>query len=216
MDNKRWFNFRRFLLVFTILQVATILVGCSAAWLGAVDGLLPALSAAVEAVVAFLAALEGKTVSTAFLNAVQKIQQDIAAQITNVQTLIADFKNAATGAQGSILAQIQAVLQGILTNLGSILSGANITDSATVSKLTALVGLAVAAAQAIFGLIPLVSAAISSGASRDVLEAQDHEAAAHVENAHKGLQSAYKIIRDTPTENADVNTALGALPAGLP
>lgn len=206
-------NWRRFWTVFGLLQVALFVCGCTAAWLGAVSALLPSLEAAVSAVIALVMGLEGKTVPVSTSAAIQKIGSDIAAEITQVQTLIADFKaSASTG----LLSQIQAVLQGILTNLADILSGANVVDSATVSKITALVGLAVAAAQAIIGLVPLVAKAMTSGASDAVLEAQDKEAAAHIGNVHKGLQEAYSVIRNTPTESADVNTALESLPAQLP
>ncbi len=209
----RYINWSRFFLVFGLLQVAVLLAGCTAAWLGAVSALLPALETAVTAAISFVLALEGKTVSASVAAAIKKIGDDIAAEVVNVQTLIADFK---TSSSTTVLGQIQAVLQGIMTNLSSILSAANITDTATVSKLTALLGLAIAAAQAIFGLIPLVTTAMVSGASKAVLQAQDKEAAVHIKNAHKGLQSAYKIIRTTATQNAKVNAALATLPTSLP
>jgi hypothetical protein len=206
-------NWRKFLLYFTLFQAVLLMAGCTASWLGAVSALLPALEAAVSAAVSFILALEGKTVPAGVTAAVQKIAADIAAQITNVQALIADYKAAAS--QG-VLAQIQAVFQGIVTDLTSILSGFNVTDPSTVSKFTALVGLAVAAVQAIIGLIPLVSVAMSSGASPAVLEAQDKEATAHIVNAHKSLQQAYKVIRNSATDSTDVNSALQTLPPSLP
>jgi hypothetical protein len=202
-----------FVFVYLLLLTVTCVSGCSAAWLSAVVALLPSLEAAVSAAIAFVAALEGKTVPASVSAAIQKIGDDIAAEVANVQQLIAAYKaNASTGT----LSQIQAVMGAIVTNLGNILTGASITDSATVSKLTALVGLAVAAAQAIAALIPLVTSAMQSGASRQVLEAQDKEAAAHIESAHSALQQAYVVIRTSPTQNADVNTALSVLPTSLP
>lgn len=198
---------------YMLLLIATIVSGCSAAWLGAVSALLPALEAAVSAAIAFIMALEGKTVPPAVTAAIKKIGDDIAAEVTQVQQLIAAYKSAAST---GTLSQIQATMQAIVTNLGAILTGASITDSSTVAKLTALVGLAVAAAQAVIGLIPLVTGALTSGASTQVLEAQDKEAAAHITSAHSALQQAYVTIHNTPTENADVNSALSALPASLP
>jgi hypothetical protein len=206
-------NWSRFLMLFVMFQTVLLMTGCSGAWLSAVSALLPALSGAVSAALAFVLSLEGKTVPASVTAAVQKIVADIQAQIANVQQLIADYKAAASA---GILAQIEAVFQGISADLASILQDFNVTDSATVSKFTALIGLAVAAAQAIIGLLPLVTAALSSGATKEVLEAQDKEAAAHIQNAHKGLQSAYVLIRTTPTASADVNGALTALPKSLP
>ena len=202
-----------FAFLYALLLITTVASGCSAAWLGAVSALLPALEAAVSAAVAFVAALEGKTVPATVTATIKKIGDDIAAEIVQVQQLIAAYQSAATT---GTLSQIEAVMQAILNNLSSILGAGGIVDSSTVSKLTALIGLAVAAAQSIFALIPLVGTALTSGASRTVLEAQDKEAAAHIGAAHKGLQQAYVIIRDTPTESADVNSALSALPTSLP
>jgi hypothetical protein len=206
-------NWPRFLMLFVMFQTVILLTGCSAAWLSAVDGLLPALSAAISAALAFILSLEGKTVPASVTAAIQKIVADIQEQITNVQQLIADYQNAASA---GTLAQIQAVFQGISTDLSNILADFNVTDPATVSKFTALVGLAIAAAQAIIGLLPLVTAAMSSGATKEVLAAQDKEAAQHISSAHKSLQGAYVVIRTTTTPNADVNSALAALPKSLP
>ena len=202
-----------FAITYAVLLAATILSGCSAAWLSAVSSLLPALEAAVSAAISFVAALENKTVPASVSAAIQKIGDDIAAEVVQVQQLIAAYKAAAST---GTLSQIQAVMQAIVANLGNILSGANITDSATVSKLTALVGLAVAAAESIAALIPLVTAAMTSGASKQVLAAQDKEASVHLDAAHKGLQEAYLKIRNTPTQQAEVDSALNTLPTSLP
>lgn len=205
-------NWKRFLLAFTVLQVMVLCAGCTAAWLGAVSGMLPALETVASAIISFVMALEGKTVPASVSQAIQKIGGDISQEIAQVQQLIAEYKSAAST---GLLSQIQAVLQGIVTNLSQILSAANVSDQATVSKLTQMVGLAVAAAQAIIGLIPIVIAKLDSGASASQLEAEDREAAVHVENADKSLKEAYKVIVTTPTTNAEVNAALEQLPQSL-
>jgi hypothetical protein len=195
-----------------MLQFCALLVGCSAAWLGAVSALLPALEAAVSAAISFIVALEGKTVPPSVSAAIQKIGTDIATQITNVQALIASYQNAAST---GLLSQIQAVFQGILTNLSSILSGFNVTDASTIAKLTQLVGLAVAAVQAILGLIPLVQARLAAGATKAELEADDKFAAGQVKSFEKGLKEGYVSIVTTHTPNTDVNVALDTLPRSL-
>lgn len=205
-------NWRRFLLCFAVLQTVVFVAGCSASWLGAVSALLPALESAVAAAVSFVMALEGKTVPAAVSAAVQKIGNDIAAQITNVQALIADYKAAAST---GLLSQIQAVFQGITANLASILSAFNVTDSASASKLTALIGLAVAAAQSIVALLPLVMAKLASGAPASELEAEDKMAAASVGAVKKALEENYVTIRSAPTDNEAVNEALASLPASI-
>lgn len=212
MTKVRWFNWKRFLLLFGLFQVAFLVCGCTAQWLSAVSSMLPALQAAVSAAISFVMALEGKTISASVSQAIQKIGQDIAGQIANVQTLIADFKqNASTGT----LSQIQAVFQGIVQNLGSILSNANVTDPSTTSKLTQLIGLAVAAAQAIIALLPLVGAKLASGASTQELEAEDKLAAKRINSAKSALEEDYAEIISEKTSNTDVNAALDSLPKSL-
>lgn len=208
----RFINWKRFWVTFAICYVAFLVVGCSAAWLSAVSALLPALQAAVTAAISFVIALEGKTVSAAVSQAIQKIGVDIATEITNVQTIIADAKNAA---DPTVIGQVQAVFQSILSNLNGILSGLSITDSATVSKLTSLIGLAVAAVTAILGLIPVVQAKLAAGLSKEELHADDELAANHVKTFEQGLKDGYHVIVTTPTANADVNSALAGLPQSL-
>lgn len=205
-------NVRKFITLFLFLETCILLTGCSAAWLGAVSAMLPALETAVVACISFVAALEGKTVSADVAAKIKQIGSDIQAEIANVQQLIAQFQ---ANADSGILAQINAVFSGITTNLGNILSAANVTDSSTIAKITSLVGLAIAAVQAITGLIPVATQKLKS-ASKSELAHYDKVAAVSVDNAHNGLKEAYKIVRDTPTENADVNAALATLPAQLP
>lgn len=209
----KYVNWHRFWLCFALLEVVVFCAGCSASWLGAVSALLPALESAIAAALSFVAALNGKTVSASVTASIQKIGEDVKAQIANVQALIADYKNAATT---GLLSQIQAVFQGITDNLASILSSFNVTDQASVSKFTALIGLAVAAAQSIVALLPLVAAKIESGATPAQLAAEDKMATGAVNDVHKGLQQAYQAIRNTSTGSADVNAALKTLPASLP
>lgn len=206
-------NWAKFLFIFCMIQFSLMLIGCSAAWLGAVSNLLPFVESAVSAAIAFVLALEGKTVPANVSAAIQKIGDDIATEITNVQTLIATYK---ASASTTLLGEIQAVFQGILANLSSILSGFQVTDSTTVAKLGQLVGLAVAAVQAILALIPLVQAKLATpGVTREELEADDQFAADQVKNVEKGLKEGYVAVVTTHTTNADVNTALDTLPRSL-
>ena len=205
-------NWRKFAFLFGLSQAALFLVGCTAAWLSAVSSMLPSLEAAVAALVTFVLSLEGKTVSPTLSATIKKIGDDIAAEIANVQTLIADFKaNASTG----YLSQIQAVFQGIISNLGSILSAASVSDTATVSKITQFVGLAVAAAQAILALLPLAIHKMQSGASMAELQREDKVGALAVNNADKALKETYVAILADKTENVAVNEALDALPRSI-
>lgn len=214
-DVLRRFNWSRFLLVSTVIWTVCLVTGCTAAWLSAISALLPALATAVDAVAEFVVALEGKTLSSAFVAGVQKVVSDIQTEITNLQTIIASVSGTVTA---SVTQQIQTVLQAIVANLGSILSGADITDSSTVTKLTQLIGIGVSAVQAILALIPVLLARLTATPAPDEAELHqaDQLAAGSLKHVHDGLREAYKTVRDTPTTSADVNTALAALPTGLP
>jgi len=203
------FNWRKFAAVYFILTVAVMLGGCTAAWLTAVSGMLPGILAVVNAVVSFVAALEGKTVPAGLTAAFQKWESNIASEIANVQSLINDLKQSSST---TILGQIQAVMQGIATNLNSILSGLSITDSSTVSKITQLVGLAIAAANAIIALIPLAINRLNSGADEHELQAADKLATSAVNQSLTVMKETYVAIVTEHTTNAEVNAALDILP----
>jgi hypothetical protein len=212
------FSWKKFLKVFAFtygfLLVMTCLVGCSAAFLGAISALLPALEASVSAAVAFVVALEGKTVSASVSAAIQKWGTNVASLITSLQDIITAAKGAATA---SVISQIQAAMQAISSAMSSILPDFDVTDSATVSKFTALLNLGIGLVSTILGFIPLIQTALARvGVTNEQLKAEDQEATAHIKNLHKGFQDAYKIVRDTPTASGQVNAALNGLPAGLP
>lgn len=205
-------NWKRFAFVFAVLTALTFCAACTSAWLSAVSGLLPGIVAVVNAVLAFVTALEGKTVSADVTAAIQKWQANVAAEIQNAQSIIAAYQqNASTG----LLSQFQAVMQAIINDLNSILSGLAITDSATVAKITQFVALAVAAANAVLALIPMAIQKLQSGASAEELKHYDKLGATAVGNAVKTMKETYVAIVQEKTTNNDVNTALDALPPSI-
>lgn len=205
-------NIRKFMQYYAVFLIMLFCAGCSAAWLGAVSALLPALEAAVGAAISFVLALEGKTVPPAVAAAIKKIGDDIATEISNVQALIAAYKSSAST---GLLSQIQAVFNAIGANLASILTGLNVTDSSTVSKITQLVALATAAVQAILALVPMVIVKLESGASPEELGREDKIASAAVQVTTKTLKETYVSIVSEYTENPDVNAALDSLPRSI-
>lgn len=209
-----WRKFwRTFGLLYVVALIATTVSGC-AGILATISGLLPALEAAIMAAVSFVSALEGKTVPATLSGTVKQWGNNVAGLIANIQSIIAAAAGQATA---GVIAQIQAVMQQIQSSISSILAEFNVTDGATVSKFTSLLGLGVALVQTILGLYPVAMALVSrSGVSDEQLKAEAQEADTHVKNAHKSVQDAYKVIRDTPSSNADVNSALSALPTALP
>ena len=186
-------------------------VACTAAWLAAVSAMLPSIEALATAVLAFVAGLQGKSISEATAAAIARIGADIKGEIVNGQVLIADFQ---TSQDTALLGKISAVFQGILASFQSILANASITDAATVSKLTQLVGFAIAAVTAVLGLIPLVSAEYSR-THVDLAEAQhaDKQAASLIAHHHKALQEGYAVWHSEKTGIEAVDEAVAACPA---
>jgi hypothetical protein len=204
--------FWRVFTLLTILETCFMLTGCTAAWLGAISALLPTIGAVVNAIVAFVAALSGKTVSASTTAAIQKWAANVSTEISNAETLIAAAKQSAGT---SILGEIQAVMESILSQFNSILSGVDVTDSSTIAKLTQFVALGVAAINAVLSLIPMAMEKIDAGASEDELKQYDKLGANAVKNATKTMRETYAAILSEHTPSADVNAALDSLPKSI-
>jgi hypothetical protein len=205
-------NWKRFLLVFAILQLALFGAGCTASWITAANALVAPLSAAISALFSFIAALENKTVPASVNTAIQKIGADVQVQLANLKTLLS---TAASNASAGILSEIQAVINGIVSNLNSILTGFSITDSATIAKITQFVGLGVTALQAILALVPLFGSELAGKLSPLAAELADKHAAAALNVASTTLQETYAAIVAEYTTEAAVNAALDTLPRKL-
>jgi uncharacterized protein (DUF697 family) len=190
------------LLLLCLCLSVVCLTGCTATWLTAVGAALPTLAALVKAISTFIAALSGKTIADNVSAAITKITDAIQAQITNVQALIAAYK---ASADQTTLGEIKAVLTSIVSNLGSILTGFSITDSSTVSKLAQLVGLGVAAVQAILALVPLLMPAKGTQVELTPVEVIILEA------HNKVFKSTYNTIIKTPSGQVFVDEALATL-----
>ena len=204
------------LLLLAILCVGVMfLTGCTAAWVSSVtSALLPAAKAAIMAIATFATALKGKTLSEAFVNAVNKVASDASTTIANVMSLVQEW---VTDPSTTTLGKINDLLNALVTNLGGIMSGVSISDPATSGKLTLLISLAVAALQAVLGVIPVIQAATPALAtmSEEQKLSLANRTKKRLQAAHQELVEEYAAIRTETTANADVNAALAALPAQL-
>lgn len=207
-------NWQRFFLVFALLQLVAYGAGCTAAWVTAAQGLVPLISAAVSAILAFASSLQGKTLTAEQTADIQKVTADVNTQLSNLSTLLTD---AAKNATAGIVSQIQAVLKDITANLQSILSGFSVTDPATTSKLTEFVQLAVAAVSAVLTVVTHVGLLVPHIAdlSKESLAVSDKLASESLTNAKHGIEQAYLVTRNTPTYSPAVNEALLATPEKL-
>jgi hypothetical protein len=205
-------NWNRFCFVFVVLMSVFYLTACTAAWLAAINGMLPGIESVVAAIVSFVVALEGKTVSPATVLKIQQWEADVSTQITNAQNIIAQYQAAAST---GLLSQLQAVMQGIMTSLNSILTGLNITDSTTVAKITQFLALGVAAVSAVLALIPMAMTKLDSKASNAELLQYDKLGANAMNNVTKTMKETYAAIIQEKTSNLDVNAALDSLPKSI-
>ena len=205
-------KFWRLFALLTLIELCCFLVGCTSTWLSAVSGLLPSIVAVVNAIVAFVAALQGKTVSSAAYAAIQKWQQNIAQEIANAQSIIAAIQQ---NASSTLIAQFQAAMQAIEQNFNSILSGIDVTDSATVAKLTQFLSLGIAAVNAVLALIPMMLSKIAANAPLEELKHYDKLGAQTTVNAVKVMKETYTAIVEEPTDSMDVNAALATLPHAI-
>lgn len=199
--------------MFTLLPILCLVVfstGCNT--LSTISAMLPALTTLVENVVAFIVGLKGGEVSASVVSAIQGYANDIATEITNVQAIIA----AATSSNNTTTIQkLQAAFGAIMTQLSSILSGANITDSATVTTLQSLVGLAVASVQTILGIIASLAPAAAAYDAKQIsvedAETADQHASDKLKAEHNLMKHVFSVIVKTPTSNPDVNASLAQL-----
>lgn len=208
----RLLSWRRFAFLFAMCQVALFLVGCSAAWIGALQGMIPTISGIVSAVVSFIAALEGKTVSASFNAAVQKWSANISDLLSQLSTLV---KSAASSTTSTLISQIQAVMAQLSTQLSSILQDTGVTDPSTVAKLEEFVQLAIAAVNAILAIIPVALARMKAGAPLHELEVVDQQAKDNINAEHSLVKRTYHSIVTTQTTRVEVNAALAALPQNV-
>jgi len=141
-----------------VLCMTILLAGCSTAWIGEAEQVVAALIPAVANIVTLVAALQGKSVSAADMQTIQKAGTQAGADLQLVQSLIAAYQKADATAQPGILNQIQTAIGAVDASLQGLLPALHIQDATTQSKITAVVGIVLAEVQSLAAIVPLVSA----------------------------------------------------------
>lgn len=141
-----------------VLCVTLMLAGCSTDWIAEAEKIVAALIPAAANLVTLVAALEGKSVSAADLAAIQNAGTQAGADLQLVQSLIAAYQKADASAKPGILNQIQSAILAAQGNLQGVLPALHIKDTATQTKITAVVGILLAEVQSLAAVVPLVSA----------------------------------------------------------
>lgn len=141
-----------------VLCATITLTACSTAWIGQAEEVVAALIPAATNIVALVAALQGKSVSAADLQTIQKAGTQAGADLQLIQALIAAYQQAEAAAKPGILNQIQTAIATVQANLQGLLPALHIQDTATQTKITAVVGIVLSEVQSLAAIVPLVSA----------------------------------------------------------
>lgn len=141
-----------------VLCVTLIFAGCSTDWITEAEKIVAALIPAVSNLVTLVVALGGKNVSAADLAAIQNAGSQAGADLELVRALIAAYQKADAAAKPGILNQIESAILAAQGNLQGVLPALHIKDTATQTKITAVVGIVLVEVQSLAAVVPVVSA----------------------------------------------------------
>ena len=127
-----------------VLCVTVTLTACSTEWIATAEQIVAALIPAATNIVALVAAMQGKSVSASDLQTIQNAGTQAGADLQLIQALIAAYQKADAAAKAGILKQIQTAIGAVQTNLQGLLPALHIQDTATQTKITAVVGIVLA------------------------------------------------------------------------
>jgi len=146
-----------------VLSLTMIFSGCSTAWIGEAEQIVAALIPAAANLITLVTALQGKTVSAADLQTVQNAGTQAGADLQLIQSLIAAYQKADAAAQPGILNQIQSAIAAAQGNLQGLLPALHIKDTATQTKIAAVVGILLSEVQSLAAVVPLVQGSAVRG-----------------------------------------------------
>lgn len=159
---------QRFLLLYAIFNLVILFTGCATAWIGQADNIIAALIPAINAALAILAAF-GIGVSPAALAAIQAWGTQAQDALNNVVKPALDAYNSASAAvQATLLNNIKAALDSIITNLNTAMADVHVTNPATQAKITAIFAVVEAFLVSLANLLPVLQGKVT-----DLHEAHD-------------------------------------------
>jgi hypothetical protein len=191
-----------------VLCLTIMLAGCSTAWIGQAEEIVAALIPAAANIVTLVAALEGKGVSTADLQAIQSAGAQAGSDLQLIQSLIAAYEKADASMQPGILNQIQTAIGTVQSNLQNLLPALHIKDVATQTKITAVVGILLSEVQSLAAVLPLVK---GQGSMTPLLAKNARNGAPRAPLSAREFVESYNATMTAKTGNA----ALDRTTAGL-
>jgi hypothetical protein len=193
--------------VVLILCATMVLAGCSTAWIGAAEQIVAALIPAAANILALVATLEGKTVTTADLQLIQNAGTQAGADLQLIQTLIAQYQKADASAKPGILNHIQTAIHTVQANLNGLLPALHIQDAATQTKITAVVGIVLSEVQSLAAIVPLVN----PNAPPQMTATATKQAKMHPPLSAGQFVASYNATMTAKTGNAELDRATGGL-----
>ncbi|MFZ0538798.1 MAG: hypothetical protein WAM47_18170, partial [Candidatus Sulfotelmatobacter sp.] len=113
--------FVRFLLLYALLNLCLLLCACSTSWVTEAEGIIAALTPAVQGILVLLASL-GAAIAPAVISSIQSWGEQAQNDLQNVVLpLIQQYNTAETTAQPGILTEISTAMATIVNGLTSIL-----------------------------------------------------------------------------------------------
>ena len=195
-----------------VLCGSLILSGCSTDWVGQAEQIVAALIPAASNIVALVAALQGKSVSTSDLATIQSVGAQAGADLQLIQSLIAAYQKADASAKPGILKQIQTAINAVQGNLQGLLQALHIKDAATQAKVTAVIGLVLSEVQSLAALVPLVQ----GNPSAPTLAAKGAASMGHAVSARVPLTAGEFVKSFNATMTAKTgNVAVDRVTGGL-
>lgn len=150
-------------LIVALLCMTAMWTACSTAWIGEAEQIVAALIPATANLMALVAALQGKSISSTDSQTIQQAGAEAGTDLQLMQSLIAQYQKADAAAQPGLLTQIQTAINAVQTSLNSVLPSLHIKDTATQTKIAAVIGILLSEVDSIAAIVPLVSAGASPG-----------------------------------------------------
>jgi hypothetical protein len=191
---------------------------CSTAWIGQAEEIVAALIPAAANVVTLVAALQGKSVSATDMQLIQTAGAQAGADLQLVSSLIAAYQKADAATQPGILNQIESAINAVQANLQGLLPALHITDTATQTKITAVVGIVLSEVQSLAAILPLVKAGtaseVASGENPQVSQKtrdMGHPASVKIPLSASEFVASFNATLTAKTGNAELDRATAGL-----
>lgn len=158
LDSRKFrIRFFQFFLLFNLLFLT---VACTANWISEAVGIVQVIEACIPSLLAILAAF-GVSLAPGVLNTIQQWGAEAQTDLLELKSLIEQYKAAEATAQPGILAEIQALVGVINTNMQAILPMLHVDNAALQAKIEAIFNLVATKLVALANLIPVIEGKVA-------------------------------------------------------